>query len=84
MAEQALKLSVQTGERLPFMAFVLDDATRAVLVRVGEEQGWSVGEVLEGGVREAVDALSCVSTLQLLVFDLSNSNDPLYDIGSLS
>ena len=84
MAEQALKSSVQMGERLPFMAFVLDDATRAALVRVAEEQGWSDGEVLEGGVREAVDALAGVSTPQVLVIDLSNSNDPLDDSGSLA
>ncbi len=84
MAEQALKSSVQMGERLPFMAFVLDDATRAALVRVAEEQGWSEGEVLEGGVREAIDALAGVSTPHVLVIDLSNSNDPLDDIGSLA
>ena len=84
MAEQALKSSVQKGERLPFMAFVLDDATRAALVRVAEEQGWSEGEVLEGGVREAIDALAGVSTPQVLVIDLSSSNDPLDDIGSLA
>ena len=72
------------GERLPFMAFVLDDATRAALIRVAKEQGWSDGEVLEGGVREAIDALAGVSTPQVLVIDLSNSDDPLNDIGSLA
>ncbi len=84
MAQQALKSSVQSGKRLPFMAFVLDDATRATLGRVAEEQGWSDGEVLEGGVREAIDALAGVSTPQVLVIDLSDSNDSLGDIGSLA
>ena len=49
------------------MAFVLDDATRATLVRVAEDQGWSDDEVLEGGVHEAIDALAGVFTPQVLV-----------------
>ncbi|MFQ5617805.1 MAG: CpaE family protein [Rhodospirillales bacterium] len=72
------------GERLPFMAFVLDDSTRATLVRVAENQGWSDGEVLDGGVREAIDSLAGVSTPQVLVIDLSDSSDPLTDIGALA
>ena len=71
-------------KRLPFMAFVLDDATRATLGRVAEEQGWSDGEVLEGGVREAIDALAGVSTPRVLVIDLSDSNDSLDDISLLA
>ncbi|MEE8499688.1 MAG: P-loop NTPase [Kiloniellales bacterium] len=66
------------------MAFVLDDATRATLGRVAEDQGWSDGEILEGGVREAIDALAGVPTPQVLVIDLSDSNDSLGDIGSLA
>ena len=84
MAQQALKSTAQMGERLPFMAFALDDATRATLVRVAEDQGWSDDEVLEGGVHEAIDALAGVFTPQVLVIDLCDSNDPLNDIGSLA
>ncbi len=84
MAQQALKSSAPMGKRRPFMAFVLDDATRATLGRVAEDQGWSDGEILEGGVREAIDALAGVPTPQVLVIDLSDSNDSLGDIGSLA
>ena len=84
MAQQALKSSAPMGKRRPFMAFVLDDETRATLGRVAEDQGWSDGEILEGGVREAIDALAGVSTPQVLVIDLSDSNDSLGDIGSLA
>ena len=84
MAQQALKSSAPMDKRRPFMAFVLDDATRATLGRVAEDQGWSDGEILEGGVREAIDALAGVPTPQVLVIDLSDSNDSLGDIGSLA
>ncbi len=84
MAQQALKSSAKKGDRPPFMAFVLDEVTRAALVRVAEGHGWPETEVLEGGVRDAADALAGVSTPQVLVVDLSNSTDPLEDMGSLA
>ncbi len=84
MAQQALKSSAETGDRPPFMAFVLDEVTRAALVRVAEGHDWPETEVLEGGVRDAADALAGVSTPQVLVVDLSGSADPLEDMGSLA
>jgi pilus assembly protein CpaE len=70
--------------RAPFLAVVTDEITRAVMVRVASENGWTENQVLEGTASEAVDALADIPTPEILVIDLSGSADPVNDIETLS
>lgn len=73
-----------TTARAAFLAVVTDEVTRAVMVRVAAENGWSENQVLEGSAAEAVDALNNIPTPEKLVIDLSGSADPIADIDALA
>lgn len=70
--------------REPFAAFVCDDATADLLKPVATENGWDHGHINKGGLRNAVQTLSVSASPQILFVDLSESGDPLHDIGALA
>jgi pilus assembly protein CpaE len=70
--------------REPFTAFVCDDATADVLRPVAVEMGWPAERINKGGLRNAVQTLSVSASPTILFVDLSESGDPLNDIGSLA
>jgi pilus assembly protein CpaE len=70
--------------REPFTAFVCDDATADLLKPIATENGWDQGHINKGGLRNAVQTLSVSASPMILFVDLSESGDPLNDIGSLA
>lgn len=70
--------------RSPFLAFACDDASVDIIRTVASEQGWSADNVSKGGLRAAVQALAVAASPQVLFVDLSESGDPLNDIGALA
>lgn len=73
-----------SGTREPFCAFVCDDATVEMLKPVASEMGWPHERILKGGLRNAVQTLSVSASPSILFVDLSESGDPLNDIGALA
>jgi len=70
--------------REPFTAFVCDDATADLLKPIATEMGWDHGRINKGGLRNAVQTLSVSASPSILFVDLSESGDPLNDIGALA
>lgn len=70
--------------RQPFAAFVCDDASVDLLKPIATEMGWDQGHINKGGLRNAVQALSVSASPAILFVDLSESGDPLNDIGALA
>lgn len=70
--------------RQPFAAFVCDDASVELLKPIATENGWDHGHINKGGLRNAVQTLSVSASPSILFVDLSESGDPLNDIGALA
>ena len=70
--------------REAFTAFVCDDATAELLKPIATENGWDHGRINKGGLRNAVQTLSVSASPNILFVDLSESGDPVNDIGSLA
>jgi pilus assembly protein CpaE len=70
--------------RDPFHAYVCDDHSFDMLRAVAAEMGWPLEKVHKGGLRNAVQSLSMAASPNVLFVDLSESGDPLNDIGSLA
>ena len=70
--------------REPFTAFVCDDATADLLKPIATEMGWAHERINKGGLRNAVQTLSMSASPMILFVDLSESGDPLNDIGALA
>src|SRR3546814_7597849 len=66
------------------MGIVTDEISRRVLVNLSREAGWSEKAVRLGGLKEALDCLTRVSTPCRLLVDLSESQAPLDDIAQLA
>lgn len=75
---------VHPDARAPVLAFVCDPETRAVLDTVGGAAGWSPRAVRDGGIGAALNDLATIPTPHLLVLDVSESADPVGDIGGLA
>ena len=84
MFAAAVKKLAGMTERLPFMAFVSDEITRAVVVKVAEQQGWKDPVIYEGGIIDAIRELADIKTPRTLVIDLTNVDDPMTEIGNLA
>lgn len=70
--------------KLSVMAFVADDVTRQTLVRLASERGWRDPVIASGGLSAARAELSDSTSPGLLIFDLSESKDPLGEINQLA
>ena len=81
MVERAVRHS---AGREPFLAVVNDDVTHAALLGVAVDNGWPEGQILKGGLDDAVEALTDVVTPQFLIVDLSNCSDPMAGIVALA
>lgn len=71
-------------ERAPFAAFVSGDDLVQAFSNVAGENGWDVEKVHEGGVGQAIRTLALEPSPQILVVDLSGSEDPRADVAALS
>lgn len=70
--------------REPFMAFLCDDKTIDTMKATLPEFNWTTDKVFKGGMRNAIQTLSVSASPQILMIDLSESDDPLADINSLA
>ncbi len=70
--------------REPFMAFLCDDKTIDTMKATLSEFNWTNDKVFKGGMRNAIQTLSVSASPQILMIDLSESDDPLADINSLA
>ncbi|GAA3250424.1 hypothetical protein GCM10020258_05270 [Sphingomonas yabuuchiae] len=70
--------------RDPFLAFVSDDWTVEAIRPLVAEQGWSVDKVMKGGLSAAIQSLSVLASPQILLVDLTDTDDPASEIGNLA
>jgi pilus assembly protein CpaE len=70
--------------REPFMAFLCDEKTIETMKATLPEFNWTPDKVFKGGMRNAIQSLSVSASPQILMVDLSESDDPLADINSLA
>ena len=70
--------------RAPFMAFVGDEVTRAILLRLAQEMSWPEQSIQEGSIDLAVSMLGDIPTPKQLIIDISEAEDPLAAITTLS
>ncbi|MFQ5534735.1 MAG: CpaE family protein [Sphingomonadales bacterium] len=86
MSVSALRsLGAKTGgDREPFAAFILDDATRECLTPIASDQGWKSERIQSGGIANAVRSLAVTAPPHILVVDLSQSQEPRADITALA
>jgi pilus assembly protein CpaE len=70
--------------RDPFAAFLCDEASLDLLRPMVAEMGWAPEKCTRGGLRSAVQSLAIASSPNILMVDLSESGDPLSDIGALA
>jgi pilus assembly protein CpaE len=73
-----------TAPRDPFMAFLCDDASLEAMKAILPEFNWTADKLFKGGMRNAIQTLSVSASPQILMIDLSESDDPLADINSLA
>lgn len=71
-------------EREPFAAFLCDEPSTETLTPIVEQQGWDTSRIHSGGIANAVRSLALSSSPAILVIDLSQSQEPLGDIGALA
>ena len=67
-----------------FSGFLCDEQSSKALSEAASELGWPAGLISTGGLRNAVQTLAVTSSPSILVIDLSESPDPLNDIGALA
>jgi pilus assembly protein CpaE len=72
------------ASREPFMAFLCDEKTIETMKATLPEFNWTTDKVFKGGMRNAIQTLSVSASPQILMVDLSESDDPLADINSLA
>jgi pilus assembly protein CpaE len=70
--------------REPFMAFLCDEKTIDTMKATLPEFNWTTDKVFKGGMRNAIQTLSVSASPQILMIDLTESDDPLADINSLA
>lgn len=70
--------------RDPFAAYLSDEASLDLLRPMAAEMGWAPEKCTRGGLRTAVQSLAVSSSPNILMVDLSESGDPLSDIGALA
>lgn len=78
----AARPAAQTFSRV--MAFLCDDVTRQVIVRIASDSGWRQPLVETGGIHSAIEHLTGGLSPDLLFVDLSESENPLADVNSLA
>jgi pilus assembly protein CpaE len=66
------------------MAFLCDEKTIETMKATLPEFNWTTDKVFKGGMRNAIQTLSVSASPQILMIDLSESDDPLADINSLA
>jgi len=74
--------SAQSG-RAPFGAFVVDPETRAVITAFAEARGWPARSVHKGGIASAARTLWVAPPPEILLVDLSESQDPVEELRTL-
>jgi pilus assembly protein CpaE len=72
------------ASREPFMAFLCDEKTIDIMKATLPEFNWTGDKIFKGGMRNAIQTLSVSASPQILMIDLSESDDPLADINSLA
>jgi len=76
--------SGSSGNRDAFAAYICDESSLDVLRPVIIEMGWQPEKCNKGGLRNAVQSLSISASPNILMVDLSESDDPLNDINALA
>lgn len=86
MSSQALQTPKLTrnSSRAPFMAFVSDEVTQAILLRLSQDMNWPESSIQEGSIELASGMLKDIATPKQLIVDLSDESDPLAAITKLA
>ncbi len=80
-------MSQRTANGAPrdqFAAFLCDEDTLEALKPVANELNWPHEKIFKGGMRNAIQTLAVSASPQILLIDLSESEDPIQDINSLA
>lgn len=72
------------GNHEPFAAYICDEATLNVIREVAEDMGFAAERCHKGGLRGAIKGLAATSSPNILVIDLSESNDPINEVVALA
>jgi len=83
MADMNKKFNAMDEAQEPFVSFVRDDATAAIIVPIAEDYGWQKKRVQKGTLENAIRALGIMEPPKLLVVDLEKSKDPPGEIEAL-
>lgn len=67
-----------------FSAFVCDDASAEALKAAVLDLGWQPDRIYKGGLQNAVQTLSVSASPEILLVDLSQTDDPLSQINALA
>ena len=85
-----LKFKSRTGKAAPasateptLVAAVIDEVTREAVSSIADQLGWTAPVIREGGVSAAAAYVKATGAPQLLVVDVSDSEDPAADIAGL-
>ena len=70
--------------REPFAAFACDDDHAELLRAMCREFDWPIERVQKGGPRQAVQMLSVTASPQILLIDLSESQDIMHELNALA
>lgn len=72
------------SDREPFAAFIADDETIESLKPIVSDWGWDTDRIHGGGIANAVRSLALTSPPEILIVDLSESEEPRSDITALA
>ena len=71
-------------KRDPFQAYVCDDWAAEAIRPIADEQGWSPDKVFKTGMRGAIQSLAVSASPQILLVDLSDTDDAVAEINNLA
>jgi pilus assembly protein CpaE len=74
---------VSTSAAAPLLALIADDATRETLRAAARELGLNGALIGEGGASAAATLLQTTTPPNILLVDISDSQDPILDLGAV-
>ncbi len=81
--DPVVSLDATPSDADAFAAFTADEVTAQTIVRAARAQGWPVEAVQDGGLAAAARTLAVLPPPRLLILDISDSDQPIADLGAL-
>ncbi len=76
--------SIASRSRNSFNAYIGDDITLDVVRQVAVEMGWQPEKCQKSDMRSAIQSLSVAASPNILLIDLSGSDEPMDDVNALA